>query len=91
MSDINELLAEGVWQPSLNPRRPVTRRALLQRLNRRLAREEGGQVRTSRSERMRRQFGDYHLTRNNVIIDGFSDLEAWGRAEGVLAGWEYVW
>jgi TfoX/Sxy family transcriptional regulator of competence genes len=46
---------------------------------------------TGAARPLRRQFGDYHLTRNNVIIDGFSDLEAWGRAEGVLAGWEYVW
>ena len=64
-------------------------RALLARINRKLAPEDKA-VRTSRSDRMRSDVGEYYLllTRMNAIGGHDIDIEDFGRKLGVLKPWE---
>jgi hypothetical protein len=68
---------------------PVTTRALIQRINRRLAREDE-QLRASRGWRLESNVGRYYvldLTRN-VVTRIHVDIEALGRKLTVLRAWE---
>jgi hypothetical protein len=68
---------------------PVSRRAVVQRLQRKLAR--GGEILVAtRSGRWRGELGDYHVVnvrRNAVVAKGF-DLEEWARGQGAIKAWE---
>jgi hypothetical protein len=68
---------------------PVTMRALLQRINRRLAHNDE-KVKALRGDRWRHELGDYYRIdlRVNGIIDKHVDLEALGRELKVLAPYE---
>lgn len=75
---------------------PVSRRALVQRINRKLLANAGGdlasaeQVRKTRGYRARQKIGDYYVLdmRGNFIGAMKIDLENVGRELGVLAAWE---
>jgi hypothetical protein len=69
----------------------VTKRALLQRINRALRKREE-MVRTLRGERWRNDLGDYFridLSRN-VILEKHVDLRELGHRLKVLQAWEHV-
>jgi hypothetical protein len=70
---------------------PVSMRALLQRINRRLAHDLEG-VKKSRSARAQQELGDYYILdfNRNFIIAGHVDPEALGRDLEVLAPYERV-
>lgn len=67
---------------------PVTPRALLQRINRKLA-HDGQALRASRG-RERDTLGDFYLldTHQNTVIDHHVRPELLGRELGVLDAWE---
>lgn len=67
----------------------VSERALIQRINRKL-KEDGQQVRTTRSERMERQVGRHFIVdlTQNLITQQNVDIEALGRKLKVLQDWE---
>ena len=69
----------------------ISERALLQRLNRKLA-EEKLIVKKTRGEKLVREVGDYFLLdlHRNRITEKHIDLTAMGRERGVLAAWEVV-
>lgn len=69
----------------------VSRRALVQRIKRRLA-KEGEVLLASRSERSRQDVGDFYVVDAslNTVIERGVDLAALGRELGVLAGYEKV-
>ena len=68
----------------------VTARALLQRINRKLAPDLEKVMACKQSSRSYNDLGDYYaLDQNrNAIIAQHIDLEAWGREMGVLKDWE---
>ena len=71
---------------------PVSKRALIQRLNRRLAKEgrHGQMLKANRSERWRDQLGDYYvvdLDTTRIEVTNVN-LEEWGRELGVLQPYE---
>ena len=72
----------------------VSERALMRRVNRRLA-HQGEQIRRVRPG-MRRDrmfaFANYYTlnTNRNLIVDGFSDLEGTARDLGVFRDWEQL-
>lgn len=69
---------------------PVTKRALLQRINRRL-RKEDEMVRATRGDgRARQELGDYYRINfnRNLLLEKQVDLEEVGRELGVLAAYE---
>ena len=72
---------------------PVTVRAVVQRINRKLAQEGSGEVlKTTRGSVMRQEAGDYYLldvNRNWVTVKDV-DPEAYARKLGVLRAWEEV-
>ncbi len=70
---------------------PVTGRALIQRINRRLARDSK-QLKTSRTANTQEMVGKYFVvdTFRNAVIDTNVDLEALGRKLEVLQAWEEV-
>ena len=70
---------------------PVTMRALLQRLNRKLG-AEGEVVKAARGEKARQEMGDFfHLdVDRNAIIATDVDPEQLGRKLGVLHPWERI-
>ena len=70
---------------------PVTERALLQRINRRLA-KDGEQVRKARTERARLELGDYYRidVSGNVIVGKDEHLEKLGAELGLLQKYEHV-
>lgn len=70
---------------------PVSTRALLQRINRKLA-EGDEQLKTARSDRARLELGDYYVidVNRNVVRGKNVDPETLGRELGVLKGWETV-
>ena len=70
---------------------PVTVRALLQRVNRRLRADDQKLV-TARGERVRTELGNYYLldTARNRIIEQHVDLGELAREVGALAGHESV-
>lgn len=70
---------------------PVTKQALLQRINRALKKSDQ-KVRTLRGDRWRSDLGDYFridLDRN-VILEKHVDLEELGRELAVLHRWEHL-
>ncbi len=68
---------------------PVSRRALIQRINRAL-RKDDKILKTARSERVRLDLGDYYIinTRRNLLTDKQIDLESLGRELDALADYE---
>jgi hypothetical protein len=70
---------------------PVTVRAIVQRINRALA-KKGEQLRASRGDQARTELGDYYvidLHRNTLVLYRVN-LDALGRKLGVLRPWERV-
>lgn len=74
-------------------KRQISERALLARVNRRLA-KENCVMRRPRSERGRLDLGNYYVVTSNNTLDAYKidDLEAWVRQEmtGVLQSYETV-
>jgi hypothetical protein len=68
---------------------PVSVRAVVQRINRRLKRDLEA-LKATRGDRGRRDLGDYyHLDMNhNRIMGTHIDPEAFARELGILAAWE---
>ena len=68
---------------------PVTMRAVIQRINRKLA-PNMEKLLAARSERVRRDLGDYYVVdqRRNFLIHKDVDPETYAREIGVLAEWE---
>ncbi len=68
---------------------PVTLRAVVQRINRKLA---GGdeKLRKNRGQRDWGDLGDYYIinTNRNFLVAGHVDPEAYARELGVLKPWE---
>jgi len=78
-----------------NSKVPVTMRALIQRINRKLARSEPGwceQIKKSRSARSIEHLGEYYVfdTTRGMITDREIDPEDWARKLGVLKPHEEV-
>ena len=71
--------------------KPVTLRALLQRLNRKLA-KEGEVLKTLRGQRYANDLGRYYIVNLDRKAIDTTDVDpvALGRALGVLAAWEMV-
>jgi hypothetical protein len=69
----------------------VTRAAVIQRVNRKLAHDRE-QLRATRSERARSSMGDYYVidTERNVMVSDDVDPIALARELGVLKPWESV-
>jgi hypothetical protein len=65
----------------------VTDRALLQRINRVVAKDG---LRLKKSKRGQSKLGDFYIinTKSNVLVSVNVDIEALGRKHGVLAAWE---
>lgn len=70
---------------------PVTMRALIQRINRKL-RPDDEMLKVARGERARAQLGDYYAIdfNRNIVTAQHVDPEKWGREMNVLAPWEHV-
>lgn len=70
---------------------PVTMRALIQRINRKLA-KQSQVLKKVRGERARFDLGDYFIinTDRNILMYKQTDPEALGRELGVLELWESV-
>jgi hypothetical protein len=71
---------------------PVSERALVARINRKL-KPESKQLRRTRGERAIREHGYYHIIDWNLnVVLGYQDLniETLGRELGVLKAWERV-
>ena len=69
---------------------PVSERALIQRINRKLV-KDGELVKKCREGRWDRELGDYYkidFENSNVIVEKYVDLEETGRKLGVLAEYE---
>lgn len=68
---------------------PVSTRALIQRINRKLATEQQ-QLKATRGERWRNELGDYYIIDVNIngIIAKHVDLEKLGREMECLPKWE---
>jgi hypothetical protein len=74
------------------PAKPVTERALLQRINRILVKREQA-VRISRTERLRAQLGTYYRARlgnRRIVLQANVDLAELGRELGAIRGEEFV-
>ena len=71
---------------------PVTMRALIQRINRKLAIERGYVLKITRGNRWRGELGDYYAVdpKRNGIVREFIEPEDLGRELGVLRDWEQV-
>ena len=70
---------------------PVTMRALVQRINRRLRKEEE-MLRKARGTRWWRDLGEWYIVNfnRNTIVAGHVDPKELGRELGVLRNWETV-
>ena len=68
---------------------PVSTRALIQRINRKLATEQQ-QLKATRGERWRTELGDYYIidANHNFVIAQHVDLEKLGRELECLPKWE---
>ena len=71
---------------------PVTMRALIQRINRKLATERGYVLKTTRGGRWRGELGDYYAVdpKRNCVVREYIEPEDLGRELGVLRDWERV-
>ena len=69
----------------------VSTRALVQRINRKLA-QEGEQLKATRGGQAQIDLGDYYLLdlRLNAVVGKNIDPERLGRELGVLAKWEIL-
>lgn len=70
---------------------PVTLRAVIQRLNRRL-KQDHEMIRAARGAQARQEFGDFYWLdyNRNVVLDKDVDVEALARKLEVLAPFEYL-
>jgi hypothetical protein len=69
---------------------PVSSRALIQRLNRHLA-KEGRKLRACRADTSGYgELGDWYETEGRTVTAKHVDPEAWARETGVLKPYEYV-
>lgn len=68
---------------------PVTTRALIQRINRKLS-SEMMQLKTTRGERWRNDLGDYYIidVNKNIVVRAHLDLEELSKELGCLSPWE---
>jgi hypothetical protein len=73
---------------------PITERALVQRINRKLMHvgRHGRTLRKSRGLGALQNLGEYYVLDfdTNFVIDKDVDLEYFGRELGCLAEWEYL-
>ena len=90
MSEINEIKVDG--DGLAGAKLQVTRRALCQRISRRLAAESIYPVKVckARSYREQNKVGEYYVVNNNLVTHQHIDPEAWGREMGVLKPYEEV-
>ncbi len=67
----------------------VSKRALIQRINRALEKQEEV-LRATRTARAKQEYGDYMIidTRRNAFVRATDDIEVLGRELHVLAEWE---
>jgi hypothetical protein len=67
----------------------VSKRALIQRINRVLGKQDEV-LRVTRTARSKQEYGDYMIidTRLNAFVSATDDIEALGRELEVLAEWE---
>ena len=72
--------------PTRKKKVPVTKQAVIQRINRRLA-HDGEQLKTTRGNRWRSDLGDHFLV---ALIRGDVDLDELARELDALAPWERV-
>lgn len=72
-----------------NHRASVGRRALIQRINRALA-KRGDLLKTTRSDKWRNELGDYYTVdlQQNTVVEKHVELESLGRKLKVLADYE---
>jgi hypothetical protein len=71
----------------------ITKRALVQRINRRLAKQDYQEkIEACRSSRDRHNVGDFYRIdlNRNAVIGTHVDLDELGRELGVLKAWEAV-
>ena len=70
-------------------KKPVSRRALVERIRRSL-KKQNMSFRTNRGGPYMERYGAYYIVdlTTNSIVGGCSDLEHYGREEGVLKDWE---
>jgi hypothetical protein len=90
--------AASPWVGGRAPRKaggqvPVSMRALIQRINRKLLREDGEELKKCRADsRWYSELGDYYAVdlNRNLIVNKHVNPEKWGRELGVLADYERV-
>ena len=70
---------------------PVSVRALIQRINRNLAKDQK-QLKSTRGDRWRNELGDYYIIDENLnaVIEKHVTLEVLGRDLCCLSAWEAV-
>ena len=71
----------------------VSKRALIQRINRKLASEQWPKsLKSTRGGRAKTNLGDFYVVdlHRNLVVDAFVDPEKYGRKLGVLAPYERV-
>jgi hypothetical protein len=84
------LVRTGITQMSVNHGKvPVCRRALVVRINRKLA-GSGEMLRAARGARLRRELGRFYRvdTRRNCLVEKNVDLEQFARKLRSLKAWE---
>jgi hypothetical protein len=81
--------ADGTMKTKETARIAISRRALTQRINRKLA-TEGERLRAYRGGRSWNDLGDYYIVdvNRNVVVRAHVDIEGYGRVLGVIAGYE---
>jgi hypothetical protein len=69
---------------------PVTERALLQRINRKLRKEQDSVVKKARGENVALTIGEYFMVgfHSNAVMEQDVDLKKLGKELGVLRAWE---
>jgi len=80
-------------KPTARPSVPVSRRALFQRVSRKLARDEGERLLTCREDsRAFQQMGRYYTVdgKRNTVTRRDVDLEALAHEIKAIAPWEYL-
>jgi hypothetical protein len=69
---------------------PISKRALLARLNRKLEADAAAVKITRDGTPARRTLGEYYTVRDGGVSDANIDLESYGRQYGVLAQHEHL-
>lgn len=94
MSEVGKALsAIADVEKHVGPKVPVTMRALVQRISRRLQRDAGHadvSLRASRGLRQKQNFGDFYVVERNTVTHWHIDPKEWGRELGVLEAYETV-